>query len=68
MFYDKDFLLQLDKTKNKTIYARITALTFNEQPIETVEGRVTTGSINIDGSAAVRRTCSLTMIAKDFDY
>jgi hypothetical protein len=68
MFYDKDFLLQLDKTKNKTIYARITALTFNEQPIETIEGRITQGSINVDGNSAVRRTCSLTMVAENFDY
>ena len=68
MFYDKDFLLQLDKTKNKIIYARITALTFNEDPIETIEGRITQGSINVDGDSAVRRTCSLTMIAENFDY
>ena len=26
MLYDKDFLLKLDKNRNKTIYARITAL------------------------------------------
>ena len=68
MFYDKDFLLQLDKTKNKIIYARITALTFDERPIETIEGRITQGSINVDGDAAVRRTCSLTMVADKFDY
>ena len=68
MTYDKDFLLKLDKTKNKTIYARITALTFDERPIETIEGRVTQGSINVDGESAVRRSCSLTMIAKDFNW
>jgi hypothetical protein len=68
MLYDKDFLLQLDKSKNKTIHARITALQFNESPIETIEGRVTQGSINIDGASAVRRTCSLTMVAQNFNY
>lgn len=68
MFYDREFLLKLDKTKNKIIYARITALTFDEQPIETIEGRITQGSINVDGKSAVRRTCSLTMIAENFDY
>lgn len=66
--YDKDFLLKLDKQKNKIIYAKITALQFNESPIETIEGRVTGGSINIDGASAVRRTCSLTMVAQDFNY
>ena len=68
MLYDKEFLLKLDKSKNKTIYARITALQFNESPIEYIEGRVTGGSINIDGASAIRRTCSLTMVAQDFDY
>ena len=68
MLYDKDFLLKLDKSKNKTIYARITALKFNESPIETIEGRVTGGSINLDGTSAMRRTCSLTMVAQDFNY
>jgi hypothetical protein len=41
MNYDKNFLLELDKQKNKIIYARITALTFDEKPIEFIEGRVT---------------------------
>jgi hypothetical protein len=63
MQYDKEFLLALDKQKNKTIYARIIALDFKESPIETIEGRVTQGSINIDGASAVRRTCSLTLVA-----
>lgn len=68
MLYDKDFLLELDKDRNKTIYARITALQFNETPIECIEGRVTQGSINIDGSSAVRRSCSLTIASQNFDY
>ena len=64
----KQFLLDLDKVKVKTIYARITALRFDESPIETIEGRVTQGSINLDGDSAVRRTCSLTIVANEFDY
>ena len=68
MVYDKEFLLNLDKDKNKTIYARITALKFDESPIELIEGRVTQGSINVDGTSAVRRSCSLTIIANNFDY
>ena len=68
MVYDKDFLLELDKDKNKTIFARITALRFDESPIEFIEGRVTQGSISIDGDSAIRRSCSLTMVAANFDY
>jgi hypothetical protein len=33
-------------------------------PLEYIEGKVTGGSINVDGSSAVRRTCNLTLIAK----
>lgn len=68
MMYNKDFLLKLDASKNKTIYAKIIALNLQEHPIETVEGRVTQGSINLDGASAVRRTCSLTITAQDFNY
>jgi hypothetical protein len=35
-------------------------------PTEEITGRVTSGgSINVDGTSAVRRSCSLTMVAKD---
>ena len=68
MYYDKNFLLQLDQQKNKIIYAKMTALTLQELPVETIEGRVTQGSINLDGASAVRRTCSLTIVAPGFDY
>lgn len=68
MMPDKDFLLKLDKIKEKEIYAKVTALTFQETPVETIEGRVTTGTINVDGNSAVRRTCSLTIVAQNFNY
>ena len=68
LLFDKEFLSKLDKNRNKTIYAKITALTFSELPIETIEGRVTGGTINLDGSSAVRRSCSLTIAAQDFQY
>ena len=64
---DKDFLKELDNYNSREIYARITALTVNELPIESIEGRVTGGSINIDGASAVRRTCSLSLVAQGVD-
>ena len=67
MIYDNDFLLQLDESINKVIYAKIIALTWDELPIETIEGKVTSGSINIDGTSALRRTCSLSLVAKDLN-
>ncbi len=63
--YNRDFLKELDLQKNKTIYARISTLQFNESPIESVEGKVTGGSVNIDGASSLRRSCSLSMVAEE---
>ena len=62
---DKDFLYEMNQYQHKEIYARIISLNLEEHPLEQIEGRVTSGSINIDGNSAVRRTCSLSFIAKD---
>ena len=66
--YDNDFLVNLTRTRNKILYARITALNFSEQPLQTITGRATQGSINVDGTSAVRRTCSLTLVSNASDY
>ena len=60
---DKQFLALLDANRERETYARIIALTFQEEPMELLEGCVTQGSINIDGASALRRTCSLTITA-----
>ena len=62
---DQEFLKQLFKSKEKELYAKIIALNFNEEPIEEITGKVTGGSINVDGNSAVRRTCSLSLLAYD---
>ena len=59
---DTEFLKQLTLQKVKTIYARIISLTIDGAPVETIEGRVTGGSLNIDGNSAIRRSCSLTLV------
>ena len=64
---DKEFLTSLDQYPHKEIYAKLISLDLNEYPIEQIEGRVTQGSINVDGSSAVRRTCNLTLVAKDLN-
>lgn len=63
--FDLEFLSSLLERKGRTLYARVTALTKDELPIEYIEGKVTGGNINIDGNSAVRRTCSLTLVAKE---
>lgn len=62
---DKELLAKLDSDRNQIKYARITALTQDEDPVEQIAGKITGGSISIDGTSSLRRTCSLTMIAED---
>ena len=64
---DKIFLKEIDKMILKEQYIKITALDMEEKPIKEIQGRVTGGSINIDGKSAVRRTCNLSMVANDDD-
>lgn len=64
---DKIFLKKMDEYPLREIYIKIIALTYDEQPIDEIQGRATGGSINLDGDSAVRRTCSLTMIADNLE-
>ena len=64
---DKDFLKELDMARDREVHVRLIALNLDEEPIETLEGRATGGSLNIDGKSSVRRTCSLTMVANELD-
>ena len=61
---DKNFLKQLDAENQREVYAKIVSLNIHEEPIESIEGRVTGGSISIDGSSSVRRSCNLTLVSQ----
>ena len=63
--FDFNFLIELMNYQHREVYARITLLTQNELPLQQIEGRVTSGSINVDGNSALRRTCNLSLILKD---
>ena len=56
---DTNFLTSLTLQHHKEQYARLKVFNKHKQPIEYIEGMITGGSINIDGAAAIRRTCSL---------
>lgn len=60
---DNDFMAKVDKAHLRTHYAKIVLLTFDEQPIKEIQGTITSGSISVNGSSAVRRTISLSMVA-----
>lgn len=59
---DKYFLKQLDEWHEREVYVKLISLDFNENPRAEIQGYATGGSINVDGSSAVRRTCSLNLI------
>lgn len=64
---DRDFLKQLDEHREKEVWAKIIALTNDEEPVEEITGEISEGDIGLDGSSSVRRTCSLQMVAKDIN-
>lgn len=56
------FLKNFDKIRLKQQFVRILVLNFNEVPIQQIHGKVTGGSISIDGSSSMRRTCNINLI------
>ena len=64
---DKDFLIKLDEQINKEVYVRLITMTYDEEPLEQIEGVAIGGSINIDGTSAVRRTCSISLVTKELN-
>lgn len=64
---DKEFLKTLDSQKQREVFASITSLNFKEEILEEITGRVTSGSVSIDGKSAVRRTCSLSLVAEELN-
>ena len=66
-YVDDEFLYKILTNKEREIFARITALTFSEKALEFIEGKITGGSINIDGNSIVRRTCQLTLVAQELN-
>ena len=64
---DEEFLKELYLHKSREIFSKIVALTLDEDPVEEIQGQVTGGSISLDGASNVRRSCNLTLVAKDLD-
>ena len=64
---DDEFLKELYRHREKEVFAKIIALTLSNDPIEEIQGQVTGGSVSLDGASSVRRTCTLTLVAKDLN-
>ena len=61
---DDAFLKEIDRSKFIDHYAKIIILNWQENPIQEIQGRIISGTINLDGSSSMRRTCNLTIYAE----
>ena len=61
------FLKNFNKIKLKQQFAKIIILTFDEKPIQQIQGRITGGNFTLDGSSSMRRTGNLSMIADEYE-
>lgn len=59
---DKNFLKTIDRISLKEEFAKITILNWQELPIEDIQGKVSSGTLNINGNSSLRRTCNLTIL------
>ena len=55
------------KLRNRNVEAEIVLLTYDEKPIRAIQGELSTGSLTVNGSSAVRRTINLTMFASELN-
>lgn len=62
---DQVFLDQLDSLKLKEQFVRFTILDYHENPIKEIQGRVTSGSLNLNGMSSLRRTANLSLFAEE---
>ena len=65
---DSTFLKEVDNLKLKEQFVKITVLDWLENPIQDVEGIVTGGSINVNGTSSMRRTCNITFFINEDEY
>ena len=60
---DTKFLEEVDNLKIRVQYAKIILLDFaTEKPIKEIQGKITQGTLNVNGNSSVRRTINLTML------
>ena len=64
---DSAFLKKFDETKLKEQYVKLIVLTFDEKPIQEIQGKVAGGNFTIDGSSAMRRTGNISIIADEYE-
>lgn len=66
--YPRDFYDQLLLNKTREFHSKIELLDWQERVIGEIQGKVKEGSLNVDGSSAVRRVCTLNMHVDNTNY
>ena len=62
---DNEFLSIVDQMNIREQVVKLTLLNWNEEPIRDIQGLVTGGSLNIDGSSSMRRTANISLVVAD---
>ena len=65
---DEEFLKLIDRSQIKEQFVKITALDWQENPIEEIQGVVTGGNMNFNGSSSVRRNGNLSVFISKSEY
>ena len=65
---DKEFLYTIDTLQVSDEYVRVTALTWEDEPIEEIQGLITDGSLTINGESAMRRAVNFTAAFQDSSF
>ena len=68
--FNSDFLLEVDQMHIKTQYVKVILLSWEEEAIEEIQGKVISGNVNLDGNSAIRRTAQLSLFipSSEVDY
>ena len=65
---DDNFLNEIEQSNIQELYAKVTLLDWEENPIQEIQGIVTGGNLNLDGQSCVRRTCNLSLFVEENSY
>lgn len=58
---DIDFLNEIYRQHNRSVYTKMTVLDWQERPIQEVQGKIISASMSVNGDSSVRRTANLTV-------
>lgn len=65
---DQKFLKELENYSIKETQLKVELLDFKEKPVTEIQGKCISGSLNLDGSSSMRRTCSFSLVVDKDTY